>query len=123
MKRDWDVIREVLTEVEGLTSADRIRKQYASGDLGDGTADDPKVEHAFMLFDAGLLSGKSSNGNNGRVVFLPELSWEGRDLLDTMRSKPVWDRIKVVAQEKGIELTVDAVKALGKGALDWVLTG
>jgi hypothetical protein len=28
------------------------------------------------------------------MVAMPNLSWQGHDLLDTLRSKPVWDRIK-----------------------------
>lgn len=31
------------------------------------------------------------------------------------------ERIKTTAQDKGAELTFDAVKALGKVALDWVI--
>ncbi|WP_079744105.1 DUF2513 domain-containing protein [Pseudomonas aeruginosa] len=50
------------------------------------------------------------------------LTWAGYDLLDTIRSKAVWERIKSTAQDKGIELTFDAVKALGKYALDWVIS-
>jgi len=33
----------------------------------------------------------------------------------------VWERIKATAKDKSIELTFDAVKALGKVALDHVL--
>lgn len=51
----------------------------------------------------------------------PELSWAGHDLLDTLRSKPVWERIKTTAKEKGPELTFDAVKALVKVALEYVI--
>ena len=52
----------------------------------------------------------------------PNLTWQGHDLLDTLRSKPVWEKIKTTAREKGIELTFEAVKALGKLALQSVLT-
>jgi Hypothetical protein (DUF2513). len=49
------------------------------------------------------------------------LTWQGHELLDTIRSKAVWERIKTTAKEKSIELTFDSVKALGKLALEWVL--
>ena len=51
-------------------------------------------------------------------MICPDLTWQGHDLLDTLRSKPVWERIKTTAKDKGIELTFDAVKVLGKMALD-----
>ena len=55
------------------------------------------------------------------ALLSPELTWQGHDLLDTLRSKALWERIKTTAKEKGIELTFDTVKALGKLALDYVL--
>jgi len=58
----------------------------------------------------------------GPAILSPELTWEGHDLLDTLRSKPVWERVKKTAQEKGIELTFDAVKALGKAALAAIIS-
>ncbi len=51
----------------------------------------------------------------------PNLTWEGHDLLDTIRSKPIWEKIKSLAQAKGIELTFDAVKALGVFAYKQIL--
>lgn len=41
----------------------------------------------------------------------------GHELLDTMRSKPVWERTKKVAAEKGIELSFEAVRLLAVRAL------
>jgi len=41
----------------------------------------------------------------------------GHDLLDTMRSTRIWEKIKATAKTKGIELTFDAIKALGAFAL------
>ena len=49
------------------------------------------------------------------------LTWAGHDLLQTIQSKPVWERIKSTAQEKSIDLTFDAVKKLGAMALDAIL--
>jgi hypothetical protein len=53
----------------------------------------------------------------GPAILSPELTWQGHDLLDTIRSKAIWEKIKSTAREKGIELTFDAVKTLGKAAL------
>lgn len=47
----------------------------------------------------------------------PELTWRGHDLLNSLRSKAVWERIKTTAKEKSLDLTFDTVKALGKLAL------
>jgi hypothetical protein len=116
MKRDWDLIREVLIEVEALSEEDR--HQFCYG-LGDEHADENQVksEQALLLWKAGFIEAVDVGTMGGPAIQSPELTWQGHDLLDTLRSKPVWERIKKTAQDKGIELTLDSVKALGKAAL------
>jgi hypothetical protein len=120
MKRDWDVIREVLVEVEALTEGERSRFSYGVGDEHDGQ-DQGKSEHALMLWKAGFIEAIDAGTMAGPAILSPDLTWQGRELLDTLRSKPVWDRIKTTAKEKGLELTFDVVKGLGKLALDYVM--
>lgn len=127
MKRDWDVIREVLIEVEGLSDDNsdqgpnnRDQKIYGLGDEhfpGEAT----RSAHALMLWKAGFIEASDVSTMGGVAIMSPDLSWQGRELLDTLRSKPVWDRIKTTAKDKGVELSFDVVKALGKAALDYVL--
>ena len=120
MKRDWDVIREVLIEVEALTHEERLRAEYGILE-GQTEADRAKAEHVMMLWEGGYLDGADAGDLAGPHLMAPELTWAGRDLLDTLRSPPVWERIKTTAKEKGLELTFDVVKGLGKLALDYVL--
>ena len=122
MKRDWDVIREVLIEVEALDTHTRDKAQY-SVTHGQPADTDLKAEHALMLWEAGFIDASDAGADEGPALLSPKLTWQGHDLLETMRSPRVWNRIKTVAEEKGVELTFDAVKALSKAALDWVLTG
>ena len=75
----------------------------------------------MMLWEGGYLDGADAGSLDGPRLMAPELTWAGRDLLDTLRSKPVWERIKTTAKEKGLELTFDVVKGLGKVALDYVM--
>lgn len=122
MKRDWDVIREVLIEVENLSEFERGSAWY--GLNHDGIEiDDRKHTHALLLWEAGYLKGVDGSGLSGPLLVAPDLTWQGHDLLDTLRSKPVWERIKTTAAEKGIELTFEAVKMLGTIALKAVVGG
>jgi hypothetical protein len=120
MKRDWDVIREVLVEVEALSEKERYAAGYG---LGDEHADEDqaKCEQALLLWEAGFIEAADTGTLAGPAIQMPKLTWAGHDLLDTLRSKPVWERIKKTAQDKGIELTFDAVKMLGKAALAAVI--
>ena len=120
MKRDWDVIRDILIEVEGLSPDERNRFSYGLG-KAYATHTPTISEHALLLYKAGYLSGIPSNTLGCSAILSPELTWEGHDLLDTIRSRPVWERIKTISMEKGIELTFDSLKVISKAALDWVL--
>ena len=120
MKRDWDLIREVLIEVEALSERERNAFGYGLGDEHAGD-DLDKSEHALLLWKAGFIEAIDVATMAGPAILSPELTWQGHDLLDTLRSKAVWERIKTTAKEKGIELTFDAVKTIGKIALDYVL--
>lgn len=120
MKRDWDVIRDVLIEVEALTEGERSQFGYGVGDEYDDE-DQGKSEHALLLWKAGFIEAIDAGTMAGPAILSPELTWQGHELLDTLRSKPVWDRIKTTAKEKGLELTFDVVKGLGKLALDYVM--
>lgn len=71
----------------------------------------------MLLWKAGFIEAVDASTIAGPAISAPDLTWQGHDLLDMLRSKPVWERIKTVAKEKGIELTFDAVKALGKAAV------
>jgi len=118
MKRDWDVIREILMEVEDLTAKERGDFMY-----GRGRQDEVRAGHAFLLWEAGFIKGIDANSFSGPALISPDLTWEGHELLDTLRSKPVWEKIKSTAKDKGIELSFDAVIALGKAALAAVIGG
>ena len=120
MKRDWDVIREVLVEVEALTEKERNTLQYI---LGYHEPNDPKSEQAMLLWRAGYVEAIEAGGLDGPAIISPDLTWAGHDLLDTLRSKPVWERIKATAKDKGIELTFEAVKMLGSLALKSIVGG
>lgn len=120
MKRDWDIIREVLIEVEALSFSERNNFEYK---LSHKTlsANTSKDEHALLLWEGGFISGIDASTMAGPRFITPKLTWEGHELLETIRSQAVWARIKSTAKSKGIELTMESVKLIGKSALAWVL--
>jgi hypothetical protein len=91
MKRDWDVIREVLLEIEADNSGD--------ASYGEST-DAVKTAHTFLLRNAGFIQGIDATTHDGPELFSPSLMWEWHELLDTIRSKPVWEKIKSTAQKR-----------------------
>ena len=87
------------------------------------TGADPAVAayQIHLMVEAGLVHGHSRLEDSIPLAFATRLTWEGHELLDKIKSEGVWNKIKSAAKEKGIELSFDAVKMLGKAALGAVL--
>ena len=122
MQRDWELIREILARAaEKKPGEDLVVPPEVFGDWDVHTVG----EHIYLLTHQELVRAKYKRDGRGRVVnaMVFGIEWDGYDLLATLTSKPLWERIKQVAREKGIELSFDAVKALAPLALKWLLGG
>jgi hypothetical protein len=138
MKRDWDLIRRQLTDIEeennvladlpkenpkwvGNESEEDFLKRQRAHDVIEGRI----LGHIELLVEEGYIEGISVHrGASGHFMVsrsVPRLTMAGHDLLDTMRSATIWTTIKETAKKKGIELTFDAIKALGVLALKQVV--
>ncbi|MBB5392221.1 MULTISPECIES: YjcQ family protein [unclassified Herbaspirillum] len=137
MKRDWDLIRQQLTDIEedrdvfvdipksprwldGETEAqyqEKIREYFATSNRICG--------HVELLAEAGYIEGikiiRDSTGECHWAITTPRLTMTGHDLLDTMRSNSVWTAVKDIAKKKGIDLTFEVIKQLTGLALKQVV--
>jgi hypothetical protein len=107
MKRDMDLIREILLLAESdgdhKTTNDYTEEQIAY--------------HVQLLIDAGLIEGKViSQNRDGRQIpsgyFITRLTMAGHDFLDASRENKVWEKAKGTFKEKGVGWTVDVLKAV-----------
>lgn len=120
MKRDWDIVRAVLLAVEARKSGD---SDVTSDDI-KGVTSDVAAYNMWLLYKEGLAQGggRDPDGMGEPHVFLTSLTWSGHELLDSMRTDTIWNRIKDTARQKGIELTVDAIKMLAKYVYEQVIS-
>ena len=107
MRRDWDVIRLVLAKVEekpGLSGLVHPR---------DVAECDPELVsyHIRLLMQAGLVEG-TCQGRQGapEQCAARNLTWAGHELLDKIRSETVWNRVRELARQKGLELSFEVVR-------------
>lgn len=136
MKRDWDLLRKQLIDIEEEHDVladipakpkwtDQSEQEFAHQDAQYCAAESRILGHLELLIDNGYVDGlKVTRGLNGHFMvsrFSPRLTMAGHDLLDTMRSQRVWEKIKATAQTKGIELTFDSVKMLAGWALKQII--
>jgi hypothetical protein len=113
MKRDWDCIRAILVALEEKGDAEsKIRSNAIEGFDAANAAYNMK-----LLIQANLIEGGDFKPG---LSIAKGMTWEGHELLDKMRSEQLWNRIKTMAREKGVSLSLEAVKFLGTHALSHV---
>ncbi len=138
MKRDWDLIRKLLTDIEEekdlLADApetpewlDQPEAEFVAQMKAYREAETRLLGHLELLLEAGYTDGyrvvRGADGSFGFSRSSPRLTMAGHDLLGTMRSSKVWSWIKTTASTKGVELTFDTVKSLAAPALKSILGG
>ena len=112
MKRNWSKLSEVLGDVEADRIEERLRVLDSSGDKQE---EDLYFGHLLLALDANLVSGLAVDRSRGEWFYgLNEcrLTMAGHDFLDAMRSKAVWNRVKEIAVQSAIPITVDLVKSV-----------
>jgi hypothetical protein len=91
MKRDFDLVRTILKEIESRPAGDFIR-----GLSIDGRTQAEVDEHVRIMIDAGLLDGqpKTMMLAGYRPTFIRGLSWHGHDFLDAARDDSIWKKVR-----------------------------
>lgn len=107
MKRDMDLIRGVLIEVEKLP--------FDSGfhDISvQGYTDEEITYHVRLAHEAGLIEAIDLTTMDG-VCWKPKrLTYEGHEFLDAARSNTVWNKAKETLLSTSGTITLEALKAL-----------
>jgi hypothetical protein len=108
MQRDWDLIREILAVLEARDST--------RGGLPPGAFPSRSEEvvsyHFYLLHQAGLIDADiKKSGNTGIFGIARNLTWDGQEFLDKIRSDTLWNKIKSTVKDKGLDLTFDTIKA------------
>lgn len=109
MKRDWDVIREILQKTEELEP----NKMLELEDFKDKDAYLVSYQVRILL-EASLIDAVLSEvmGNEPKNFFIIRLTWEGHEFLDSIRNDSIWMKTKSKILEKGGSMTFDVVNAV-----------
>jgi hypothetical protein len=93
MKRDLDLIREILLHIECGEQYDGTREFYYSTpeDMGlSGCTPREFVYHCTLLIEDGYIDGAATIVN----IVVRRLTSSGHDFLDDIRDAGVWKRVK-----------------------------
>jgi hypothetical protein len=125
MKRDMDLMRELMLKLEALP-ANRI-VALSAGDAAiqiKGYSPEEVFYHLGLTKEA-FFTHSAGSGRIGLIEFAG-LTWAGHDFVDAVRNPVVWDKTKQVAAAAGgvtIELLVATAKMYLEGKHKSIIDG
>jgi hypothetical protein len=105
MKRDMDLIREILIECEKQDGAPGLMKIAI-----EGHSDHEINYHLSLLNEAGLIEARALGHGPTAIVQPLRLTWNGHEFLSAARSSKVWDAAKEFTLKTTGTLTLEALK-------------
>ncbi|MFG0314420.1 MAG: DUF2513 domain-containing protein, partial [Phycisphaerales bacterium] len=87
MKRDMDLVRDLLLAVEAIPPAQAQNARELAHEAFDHRNADEVLEHLRMLDDAGLILCIDLEDMDGYDAALRGLTWEGSEFLDSIRNE------------------------------------
>jgi len=105
MKRDMDLIREILLKVEELPFDGAFHDITV-----EGRSDDEITYHVMLLHEAGLIEAADLSTLAGMCWKPLRLTYTGHEFLDAARSQTVWVKAKALVLKTSGALTVEALK-------------
>ena len=101
MKRDMDMIRELLLKIEAAETADSALTLSAK----DSERRAEVVYNLVLMYEAGLIHAALATvgtfGPRPQDVRPYCLTWQGHEYLDTIRDEAVWRKTKAAAKQAG----------------------
>jgi len=108
MKRDLDLVRSILLQVEAADGRLDIDCISTCGHNLHEVAYHVELMASQGLIDGHIIYAWGGEGISGHVS---GLTWDGQDFLDAMRDSRVWDKAKKAIKEAVGSTTFDVVKA------------
>ena len=104
MKRDFELIRKLLLDLEG--------EQVVLSSF----TQDQILYHKALLLEAGLAEGPKPHYASSKFKEIPDkviirkLTWHGHDLIEAIRDQDRWQNVKQWTKEAGKILSLETIK-------------
>jgi len=106
MKRDMDLIRAILIEVE------KFPLDPGFHDISiEGHTEEEITYHVQLAHEAGLIEAIDLTSHNGVCWKAKRLTYQGHEFLDAARSDTVWDKAKKMLLSATGTITLEGLKA------------
>lgn len=109
MKRNMDLVREILLQVEASGAGKVIKLNIADHE------EEEIGLHVELMIRNGLIEGRavpSSDGPAHRILtyWIKSMTWEGHDFLEAARNDTIWKKAKKKCLEATGGLAFDVLK-------------
>lgn len=117
MKRDMDLVRDILLQVDASTERLDMGALLSEGADDEGDEGQVLAYHLQMLIQqAGLLKGVDAGVLEGPYWIDLQLTWAGHEYLDQVRDPEIWKQAKAGAKKAG-GMSLDIIGAVAKGLI------
>lgn len=109
MKRDMDLIRRILLDMEESENA------MDAGVFVDDQHDYQAVSYNIDIMEqAGLIKASIVRADGGIYysVRVKSITWDGQDFLATIKSEKIWTKVKTKVSQKLGDASLDMIKSL-----------
>lgn len=109
MKRDMELVRKILLQIESSTGDDIADIQIK------GCSPEEIAYHVYLLNDAGLIEAEitysmGSVKPEGYAIF--RMTWAGHDFLDASRDEGLWKKAMGMIEEQVKSAPFDVIKTV-----------
>lgn len=104
MKRDMDLIRKILLQIEDDGDVSSI----------EGYEEPVILKHLELLEEAGLINASFKGADQTRIVsaHVERLTWSGHEFLDAARSDTLWNKAKGIIEKKAESVSFAILQSL-----------
>jgi hypothetical protein len=116
MKRDFDLIRQILIKTEEESTPGNWYVPKIEG------FDDLVIQHHIKLIgDKGYLDYYDASSKEGPSYKITGIKMQGYDYLDFIRQDTVWKKVKETVKSKSLDLSFDIIKSVAATVITGML--
>jgi len=113
MKRDLNLVRMILLDIESSPSGTPIREFTY-----EGRSQPEILEHVALLLDADYIDGVLAKNGMGMPAgcLVRRMTWAGQEFLAKAKNDTVWKKVMAQAEEKGMSTSMAVITGLLEAA-------
>lgn len=115
MKRDLDLLRNILLKIENLDSANTEITKESFSDLNSDI--DLIYYHLQLLNDAGFIESSDISWKLSSNMFVKRLTFSGCEYLDLVRNQGVWENTKSKLIKIGGSASISIIKEVAESVI------